>query len=318
MKARWWRWTWQAFAGVLLMALAAAASAQVVVTVDGDTANATISLTDDAGHTYEADVTIVFDSPQNLTPQALNLTAEIVDPAEVNPRLKSDGIVAGLNTNCVVPLLGLGCPTIDPAFPVMITVEPVDFPWVFRDGFETTAEAFPGFDDLSFLNTYQMDVHTHDLEYHPGSKYRLFKAPVGGDFHDITTDTLPGSMRARGRGGAFSQFVVVSDPRLPLVSALLKLAELNVRVLAATIDDGLRADLLALVAEIDTLILVDVVGALDLIGDLISLIDDNAGTNIPNVWSAHRDVVNDAGELGELARSLQFSAGHILGGTAHP
>ncbi len=318
MKGRLWRWTWLLFASVLSMALATAASAQVVVTVDGDTANATISLTDNAGHVYEADVTIVFDTPQNLTPQALNLTAEIVNPADINPRLKNDGITTGLNANCVVPLLGLNCPTVSPDFPVMITVEPIDFPWVFRNGFETTAEAFPGFDDLSFLNTYQMDVHTHDLEYQPGTHYRLFKAPVGGDFHDITTDTLPGSMRARGRGGAFSQFVVVSDPRLPLVSALLKLAELNVRVLAATIDDGLRGDLLALLVQIDALIVVDVVGALNLIGELIALIDENAGTNIPNVWSAHRDVRNDAGEMGELARSLQFSASHILGGAAHP
>ncbi len=63
MKGRFTRWTCLIVAGVLLMALAAAASAQVVVTVNGDTANATISLTDNNGTTYDADVTIVFDTP---------------------------------------------------------------------------------------------------------------------------------------------------------------------------------------------------------------------------------------------------------------
>ncbi|HEY6892579.1 MAG TPA: DUF6689 family protein [Rhodanobacteraceae bacterium] len=305
-------------AGVLFLALAATASAQVVVTVDGDTANATISLTDNAGHVYEADVTIVFDTPQNLTPQALNLTAEIVDPAAVDPRLKNDGITTGLNANCLVPLLGLQCPTVDPDFPVLITVEPIDIPWLFRDGFDAPLRALAGSDGFSFLNTYQIDVHTHDLPYVEGSSYRLFKAPVGGDFHDITTDVLPGSMRARGRGGAFSQFVVVSDPRPGLTAALLKLAELNVRILAATISDGLRLDLLALVAQIDALIVVDVLGAIDLIDQLIALIDADAGTSIPNVWTARRDVVNDAGEMGELAHSLRFSATRALGGSAHP
>jgi hypothetical protein len=316
MKGRFTRWTCLIVAGVLSMALAAAASAQVVVTVDGDTANATISLTDNAGHVYEADVTIVFDTPQNLTPEALNLTAQVVDPADIAPRLKNDGITTGF-VNCVIPLVGLQCPTIDPDFPVMITVEPIDIPWLFRDGFDASHAALGG-DDFSFLNTYQIDVHTHDLAYVNGSPYRLFKAPVGGDFHDITTDVLPGSMRARGRGGAFSQFVVVSDPRPPLTAALLKLAELNVRILAATIDDGLRLDLLGLVAQIDALIVLDVLGAIDLIDQLIAVINADAGTSIPNVWSARRDVVNDAGEMGELAQSLRFSAGHILGGTAHP
>ena len=62
MKA-WWRY-WSGFvvAGVLNLALATAASAQVVVTVDGDTAHATISLTDNNGVTYDADVTITFKS----------------------------------------------------------------------------------------------------------------------------------------------------------------------------------------------------------------------------------------------------------------
>jgi hypothetical protein len=310
MRVRWRYFTGCVFAAVLSLALAAAASAQVVVTVDGDTAYATISLTDNNGVTYDADVTIVFDSPENLTPQSLNLTAELVDPADINARLQNDGMG---NSNC--GLLGLFCPTIDPAFPMMVTVEPLDLPWLFANGFDGGTG---GSGVLSFLNTYQIEVHTHDLVYADGSSYRLYKAPVDSDFHDVTNDVLPGSMRARGRGGAFSQFVVASDPRDALTVSLQKIVELNLRIVAAALNDGLRLDLLALLAQVDALILIDVVGALAVLDDLIDLIDANAGTNIANVWTAHRDVVNDAGEMSELARTLRFSMTRILGGSANP
>ena len=312
MRLRWRYWLVCVFAGVLSMALAAAASAQVVVTVDGDTAYATISLTDNNGVTYDADVTIVFDSPENLTPQSLNLTAELVDPADINERLRNDGIGIG-NSNC--GLANLSCPTIDPEFPVMITVEPLDLPWLFSNGFDGDSD---GSGVLSFLNTYQMDVHTHDLTYTDNSKYRLYKAPVDSYFHDVTNDVMAGSVRVRGRGGDFSQFVVASDPRDGLTVSLQKLVELNIRVLAAALADGLRLDLLGLLAQIDVLILIDVVGALAVIDDLIDLIDDSAGTDIANIWTAHRDVVNDAGQMSELAKTLRFSATRILGGSANP
>jgi hypothetical protein len=308
MKGRFTRWTCLIVAGVLLMALAAAASAQVVVTVNGDTANATISLTDNNGTTYDADVTIVFENPHGLTPPALNLTAELIDPATINRRLVNDGLG---NSNCYLLILPI-CPTIDPAFPMMITVEPIDFPWIFRSGFETSAAAFPGLDDLSFINTYQMDVHTHDLTYTNGSPYRVFKAPVGGNFHDVTNDVMPGSVRVRGRGGAFSQFVVANDPRSSFllgapVASTEKIVELNLRILAAIISDGLRLQLLDLLGQVDALLLVDLTGALAALDSLIDLINLDAGSEIPNVWSADHANPNDAGEMLELAETLRFS-----------
>lgn len=308
MRFRWRYWSGCVFAGVLSLALAAAASAQVVVTVDGDTAYATISLTDNNGVTYDADVTIVFDSPENLTPQSLNLTAVLVDPADINARLRNDGM--GLS-NCLLGLLI--CPTVDPEFPVMITVEPLDMAWLFASGFDGGSS---GSGVFSFINTYQIDVHTHDLLYTGNSTYRLYKAPVDGDFHDVTNDVMPGSVRVRGRGGAFSQFVVASDTRLALTVFAQKLLELHGRILLAAISDGLRLDLLALLAKIDVLIVTDVVGALAALDELIDLIDANAGTNIANIWTAHHDVVNDAGEMSELAETLRFTMTRILGGGA--
>src|SRR5664279_3494355 len=201
MKGRWRSWSWFALAGILCFAMVTAVSAQVVVTVSGDTAYATISLTDGDGVTYDADVTIVFDTPQHLTPHNLNLTAEIVNPADLQGRLSN---------TCLIGLLQDLCPTVDPAFPVMITVEPIDSPWLYTNSFER-GEGHSV--NLSFLNTYQFDVHTHDLVYQDHSSYRLFKAPIDDAFHDVTNDVMPGSVRVRGRGGAFSQFIVVTDPR---------------------------------------------------------------------------------------------------------
>ena len=245
MLGRWRQWSWSALAGILCLALATAASAQVVVTVNGDTAYATISLTDGNGVTYDADVTIVFDTPENLTPQGLNLTAELVDPNDIQGRLPPPPLC--------LPIVGctLGV-EVDPAFPVMVTVEPIAFPWLFTNSFEA-GQARSG--DLSFLNTYQIDVHTHDLTYQTNSTYRLFKAPIGASFHDVTDDVMPGSVRVRGRGGAFSQFIVVSDTRLAATVAAEKIVLLNLRILAAVLDDGLRMQLVSLLAQVDALLL---------------------------------------------------------------
>jgi hypothetical protein len=309
MAFRWARGLISAFVGAAGLALATAAPAQVVVTVDGDTAYATISLTDDNGTTYGADVTIVFDTPQNLTPAALNLTATIIDPDDINPRLAFDQYGA---SNCD---LLLGCPTVDPAFPVKITVEPIVIPWLFASGFDGGDS---GGGVFSFVNTYQFDLHTHDLAYVNGSPYRLFKAPVGGNFHDVTNDVMAGSMRARGRGGAFSEFVIASDPRLPLTASLQKIVELNVRILASILSDGLQLDLINLLVQVNALLLIDITGALAALDNLIDLIDLNAGSEIANVWSADHSVVNDAGEMDELARTLKFSMLRQQGAAAHP
>jgi uncharacterized protein DUF6689 len=289
-------------AGAFYLALAAGASAQVVVTVDGNVANATIALTDNNGVTYDADVTITFDTPVNLTPESLNLTAELVDPtsAELQSRI-------GTPPSCLVPpLLCNPGVQIDPRFPVMITVEPIDFAWLFASGFDGGDASGA----LEFLNTYDFEVHTHDLIYTDESPYRLVKAPIGGPFHDVTNDVTEGSVRVRGRGGEFSQFLVIEDTRPGLTVAALKIVDLNARILLAAIDDGLRLDLLALLAQVDALLLIDLGGALDALDQLIALLIDNEGTNIPNVWTARHDVVNDAGVLEELAFTLRFSMLH--------
>ncbi len=289
MKIRPARWLRLA----LLVALPAAstAAAQVVVDIVGDTAHATISLAGDNGTVHSADVTIIFDTPLNLSAESLNLTAELVDPAD--PQMAArlpHGIV------------------IDPAFPMLVTVEPPMAPWLFVDGFEGGPS---GAGALSFRNSYRLEVHTHDLVYTPNSPYRLLKAPLGGAFDDVTEDVLSGSTRARGRGGAFSQFLVGEDRRpLALLVVLDKLVDLDARLLSAVLGDTLRLDLVALLAQVQVAVLVPVVGCLNALVPLdqfIGEINAHAGIDIANLWRAERDVANDAGELQALAHTLRFS-----------
>src|SRR5690349_7061189 len=185
---------------------ASVSQAGVVVSTSGNTALADISLAA-GGQTYAAQVTITFDSVQNLDPTELNLTAQLVDPLD-------PGLLARLPA-CLSPLLG--CVTIDPNFPVLVTVEPLNL----------------GVSNLSFRSTYEFEMHTANLVYVPYSQYRLFKAPISGAFADTTDAVQSGSVRERGREGSFSQFLVVADTRSSLTVELQKNLALQTRILSA-------------------------------------------------------------------------------------
>jgi hypothetical protein len=275
--------------------------AAVVVSVIGNQATADISLSDGVNN-YDAQVTITFDTPGNLTPAELNLSAELVDPA-------SPSLLSRLPP-CISPLLG--CVTVDPAFPVLITVEPLDVPWLFASGFEVS-DPTPG--NLSFLNSYEFEVHTADLNYVDGSPYRLFKAPVNGAFDDITEDVLAGSVRARGRGGSFSQFLVPQDTRTSLVVELLKEINLQTRILGAVLDSVLQANLLSLLSAVQVAVTnLDYATAIADLDQLISTIQTHAGIDIANRWSSDQTAINDAGEMLSLAQTLRFTLVRLQNG----
>ncbi|WP_131999823.1 DUF6689 family protein [Dokdonella fugitiva] len=290
---------------LLLSALLGAhvAHAQVDVEVIGDTAHATILLEDALGTHYDAEVTIVFDTPTNLSPRSLNLSAELFDPAH-----PPGALPAGV--------------AIDPAFPMLVTIEPPGTPELFTSGFEPFED---GTGVLSFHNTYDIEVHTHRLAYTPNSPYRLLKAPIGGTFADVTEDVLKGSARARGRGGAFSQFIVAKDANTGLVAVLVvilpKSTALTLRLTAAILGNLLRGELTALltnvIAAIGTAVLDPVLGCTNALGpldDFIADVEAHAGIDIANLWRGQRDMVNDAGELSSLARTLRFSLLRCAGG----
>lgn len=281
-----------------------AVQAQVTVTINGNVANVDIALFN-GFTTIDADVSISFVQPLNLTAQNLNFQAQLVsptDPAIVNR------LPAGVN--------------IDPAFPVLITIEPRYFAdRIFASGMQT----FEGGDgNLSFLNSYEMQVHTHELTYVPGTPYRIFKAPLGGAFFDITADVSNGSVRGRGRSGGFSQFLMVKDTRPELVGllglglpviALLKVVDLELRLVGAILNNLLRLELAGLLTNVQAaLLLLDYTTALIQVDQLILRVDQEAGTGMQNEWRSQRDLVNDAGDIDGLARSLRYSILRLNGG----
>lgn len=266
----------------LLIACVQWANAAVVVTASGNSATANISLAS-AGHTYAADVTITFSGAQNLSPAELNLSAQVIDPLD-------PGILARLPP-CVLPLL-LGCVTVDPNFPVLITVEPLNL----------------GSGNLSFLNSYDFEVHTADLSYVPYSRYRLDKAPLTGAFSDISTAIESGSVRARGTGGSFSQFLVVADTRSSLAVEAEKVAQLQLRILSSVLTSALHNTLLGLLSNVTLAVAVgNYTVAIANVDQMIETIQAHAGVDLANVWSADRLVANDAGDLLSAAQTLRFT-----------
>ncbi len=275
-------------AALLLLVPVANASVSVVIQ-DSNMAIATISLTDANNNIYNGTVTITFDDAVNLSADSLNLTAELVDPNNPPGTLPANV-------------------SIDPAFPVLVSVEPPVA--IYLNGFESNQT---GNGNLAFYDTYQFEMHTADLACSSStSTYRLYKAPHGSNvFADVSDGIFTGSVRARGRGGAFSQFLVVKDSRQSLVVVVQKLGNLTTRLTTSSITGTLLTtltDLLVTVGvDIGTL---NFAGADGVLSDFISDVTTGAENgDIANEWVAGGSLSNDAGELLSLAETLQFTLG---------
>jgi hypothetical protein len=220
-----------------------------------------------------AEVILTFDDSLGLNAGSLGVSARLVDVSD--PALLSRLPDGSLNQ-------------LDPSFPLMVTIEP------------------PTLGGLSFQRTVRVEVHTHALAYAAGSQLRLFKAPLNGSFRDITDEIAPGSVRARGTTGGFSQFLVLTDlrptsnvvadkfTRLQSLIAQLPLSErgplqVSADTAQSALDQGQYGDALA---------------ALD---QLRARVAARAGTAIPSQWRATRDTDNQAGELLAATATLSFS-----------
>lgn len=256
---------------------APAASAQslpVSVNVAGETATIVV------GPASEplADITLSFDDASNLTAAGLGVSAQLVNLAD--PSL-------------LARLPGMAVTQLDSAFPVLITIEPL---------------AAAG---LSFERTVRVEVHTHALPYTVGSSLRLFKAPVGAGFRDITDEIAPGSVRARGTTGGFSQFLIVADLRDTGTVVAQKLAWLRAKV--ATVPVAERAPLNDYLDAVESKIaLGDHNAALLTLDAFRARVLTRAGTGaIAWQWRAARDLDNPAGELLAGAATLKFSVAYL-------
>jgi hypothetical protein len=301
-RLNWLRAIKLTFVAATLFAVIGPARADVSVTiVDANTATAVINLPTAAAPQYSATVTITFDAATNLSADSLGLTAEIVDPATFT------GLPAGV--------------TLDSNFPVLVSVEPQTA--IFRNSLEINQT---GDGNLSFSNSYELEMHSdeHLSCSSMASNFRLFKAPHDSDaFADVTDDIYQGSVRARGRGGAFSRFVIVHDARnfalglvtLPLALVGKILAVVDAITVAGITDATLVTELLNFLSNVVTnLLLLNVTGAIDDVNALVADVLSHAGTDIPNFWSAASPTTDGAGQIISAADTLNFTLS-LLNGT---
>lgn len=260
---------------VLFAASVAAAAQNLPVQVHASGNTATIRIVT-AGQ-QPTEVLISFDEAFNLNPASLGVSAELVSLGD--------------------PLLLARLPDplstqLDSALPLLITIEP------------------PAGAGLAFNRTARVEVHTHALPYTVGSSYRLLKAPLNGDFRDITDEVAPGSVRARGTTGGFSQFLIVTDVRASGAVVAEKISWLRTRfaMLSPVEQSAFDSHLDAAEAAVAAGEYANAITAVDAIRARAS---ERAGTTLTQQWRATRDVQNEAGEILAGAATLEFSIAYL-------
>jgi hypothetical protein len=261
------------------------ALAQIVVTIDlpNEKAEADITLPNPGGGTYHATLELEFHEVANLTEACLGISAVVLQGASL----------AAVEARLPLAAGNFG---IDPAFPVMITVEP------------------PVNCGLAFSDDVHIEIHTENLVFTPESPYRLMKAPIGSAFREITNAVLAGSVRTRGSGGRFSELVIakslISDAP---AEALLGFDDLRARITQADLSLVARKVLdvhyrLAKAAY-------DNADYSDAIARIVAMevdVESLGGTPIPNRWRSQRDLVNAEGEIQGLASSLRHRIQRVI------
>jgi hypothetical protein len=260
--------------GLALFVLPLPAVAQGIVglVVDGNEVRAGISLPGGIA----ADLTIDFEQVSGLTPESIGLSASLVNVTDPNL------------------LARLGSGSLLSAFPVLLRIEP------------------PADGGLSFHGVTSIGLHTHNLDFVPGSLFRIFAAPLGGQFEDITAYAGKGSYRCRGTKGSFSEFLILADLRPVRMVVAEKLDRVD-RILAensGAIPSSLLHDLTSLAAEIRSAWNAgQSQQAIAKTDAFLALVQSNSGTAIPDLWRSTHDTVNVAGLLRAAGETLRFSLG---------
>lgn len=259
----------------LAMLVCGAAQAGVHTSVNGNTVTSSVSL---GG--VDADLTLSFTEVQGLSVSALGL------------RVKVLGLLDLLKL--VRQLLELDLGAVLNAFRLQVSVDPSSL--------------------LQFTNTVLVEVHTHELQWAPGTRLRLFKSEGGGPYFDITEAVDPGSVRARGRTGGFSQFMILQDerPTSDVVDEKYDRIAARLADAAAYLDadqEQMLQDLFdASRSAADTGDLAAAIASLELFDAEVRQL---SGPVLPNVWSASGGSDNVGGDLQAGASTLRFSLAYL-------
>jgi hypothetical protein len=269
----------------LLATAASHAGGSVVVTIDGNKAKADITLPipPPGRGNYTAELELEFEAPHNLSVACLGIDANVLsasDIVNVNGRLPNPGTQA-----------------IDPLFPVRVVVEP------------------PAGCGLQFYYDVKVTLETDDLVYQPYSEYRLMKAPIGGGFQNITSSVTAGSVRARGSGGSFSEFVMIEDTAQNYDADALQAygsleARLNDPAIGLTAQLTLQTDLALSKAAYTAGNMAEAIVYVDQLDYHCAVL---GGPALPNTWRSARDLVNAEGEVVSYTGSLRFALERLNG-----
>lgn len=222
-------------------------------------------------------------SLQNLTVPCVGFSVEVLDAAAV----------ANVNSRLPDPLNQ----AIDPALPLRVTIEP------------------PVACGLAFDDDYDAEFKGDNLNWVASSPYRLMKAPIGGSYRDITAAVETGSVRSRGCGGTFSEFVMVVDQAQnyasETVAGYAELASLIAdAAVGPTASATLGADRSVSQSAFESGNYSEAIERLD---DLLAHCGTLGGPTLPNRWRSARDLVNLEGEIVSRTSHLKFLLGRLNG-----
>jgi len=260
------------FLSVLVSAAAVSAQGIGNLTISGNQVTATVDLPG-----ISADLALTFEQSVGLTAANLGLSAQLVDLHDLS-------LLSRLPSGVLV--------TLPAAFPVLVRVQP------------------PPSGGLSFGGIYTLDLHTHNLQLTANCPLRLFSAPDGGPFDDITVNMGTGSYRVRGTKGSFSEFVIVADARPPagVVSQKFDVLSGLLSTYAGAIPGPVLDDLSHQLQTARAYYQAgDTVDAATTVNGFAATVQRNSGNGIPDVWRASGDLPNIAGRLRAAAGTLSFS-----------
>ncbi|MBT8085891.1 MAG: hypothetical protein KJN72_11740 [Woeseia sp.] len=257
--------------GALLLAGTANAAGPLNVSVDDNVLSADLQV---AGG-FSAKLTVTFEDVVGLSAQSLNISATAVDP--------TDG--------ALLSRLGLSSGAIPTAFPMLVQIEP---------------DPARG---LSFAGTVNVELYTHDLEFVAASPLRLYSAPLGGAFTDVTSSHGAGSYRSGGTKGNFSEFMIVVETRTPLQASGDKLAALRTMLngYSADMDADTYDELSGLLSAAESAFAANSLVAAVTYAETFADAVEDEGSAIPNVWGASHNLENVSGRLRAAAATLRFS-----------
>lgn len=230
----------------------------------------------DVAGVFKASLKITFEEALGLNADSLDLSALQLDPTD--PAL----------LNRLPNPAKISLPS---QFPIILSVSPA------------------AASNLTFAGVYELELSTSNLVFSPD--FRIFKAPVGGLFDDITDFSGVGSYRVRGTSGEFSDFLILLDTRNKnsVIQQKFDAVQDALNTYAAQIDPGVLS---SLQAKLDSArqsyalgLTVEAAADMEAFGAEVKA---DGGANIPNLFRANDPAtVNVAGILRSRAATLVFS-----------